>query len=151
MRRDERERGERGQIEKERGEAGTFFRFGRYLSLEREKGKRRKEFEPQRESGKIMQTVRKRNTEHPQSPRPRLIATNLSHPLEAGGPGIPLADAPTRRGKDVSQRRRLVCGSCTNSNAYEGKGGRRERGGWLIRVDCGSAKAARIPGWLAAW
>lgn len=50
--------------------------------------------------------------------------------------------------KDVSQRRGLVCGSCTNPNAYEKKGGG-EREGWLIRVDCGSAKAARFSGWLA--
>lgn len=50
--------------------------------------------------------------------------------------------------KDVSQRRGLVCGSCTNPNAYEEKGGG-EREGWLIRVDCGSAKAARFSGWLA--
>lgn len=141
---------EYGQIEKEREETGTFFRFGRYLSLR--KGKEEKSgvraatgvWEDNADREKTEQStlkVRARAWLQPTFPTlwKRRPGDSFSRCTDETGPS-----------KGVSQRGGLVCGSCANPNAYEGKGGREgEREGWLIRVDCGSAKAARFPGWSA--
>lgn len=105
------------------------------------------EFEPQRESGKIMQTVRKRNRA-PSKSAPALDCNQPFPPSGRRGPGIPLADAPTRRDRVRMSRKEggWYAGRVRTRTSRGGHGGGE---GWLIRVDCGSAKAARFPGWLA--
>lgn len=109
------------------------------------------EFEPQWESGKIMQTVRKRNRA-PSKSAPALDCNPPFPSSERGGPGIPLADAPTRRDRVRMSRKEGVwyAGRVRTPTKEKERGEGRGREGWLIQVDCGSAKTAKFPGWLAS-